>query len=88
MSVTSWGCDVAIVIGNNSRRNTYMFPSVCGLNPFAKISNISLLCKFLGFFCQKWLTDHRIIGLFSLSHEQNNARFNYAMARKQRRMPI
>ena len=29
-----------------------------------------------------------IIGLFSLSHEQNNARFNYAMARKQRRMPI
>ena len=26
-----------------------------------------------------------IIGLFSLSHEQNNARFNYAMARKQRR---
>ena len=62
MSVTGWGCDVAIVIGNNSRRNTYMFPSVCGLNPFAKISNISLLCKFLGFFCQKWLTDHRIIG--------------------------
>ena len=59
MSVTSWGCDVAIVIGNNSIRNTYMFPSVCGLNPFAKISNISLLCKFLGFFCQKWLTDHR-----------------------------
>ena len=59
MSVTGWGCDVAIVIGNNSRRNTYMFPSVCGLNPFAKISNISLLCKFLGFFCQKWLTDHR-----------------------------
>ncbi len=33
-------------------------------------------------------TDHRIIGLFSLSHEQNKARFNYAMARKQRRMPI
>ena len=29
-----------------------------------------------------------LIGLFSLSHEQNNARFNYAMARKQRRMPI
>ena len=29
-----------------------------------------------------------IIGLFSLSHEQNKARFNYAMARKQRRMPI
>ena len=26
-----------------------------------------------------------IIGLFSLSHEQNKARFNYAMARKQRR---
>ena len=23
-----------------------------------------------------------IIGLFSLSHEQNKARFNYAMARK------
>ena len=30
----------------------------------------------------------RIIGLFSLSHEQNKARFNYAVARKQRRMPI
>ena len=30
-------------------------------------------------------TDHRIIGLFSLSHEQNKARFNYAVARKQRR---
>ena len=29
-----------------------------------------------------------IIGLFSLSHEQNKARFNYAMARKQRRLPI
>ena len=27
----------------------------------------------------------RIIGLFSLSHEQNKARFNYAVARKQRR---
>ena len=26
-----------------------------------------------------------IIGLFSLSHEQNKARFNYAVARKQRR---
>ena len=30
----------------------------------------------------------RIIGLFSLSHEQNKARFNYAVARRQRRMPI
>ena len=27
----------------------------------------------------------RIIGLFSLSHEQKKARFNYAVARKQRR---
>ena len=80
MSVTGWGCDVAIVIGNNSRRNTYMFPSVCGLNPFAKISNISLLCKFLGFFCQKWLTDHRILdGCFLVARAQEIFRriFNY-----------
>ena len=34
------------------------------------------------------VTQKSIIGLFSLSHEQNKARFNYAMARKQRRMPI
>ena len=27
----------------------------------------------------------RIVGLFSLSHEQNKARFNYAVAREQRR---
>ena len=30
----------------------------------------------------------RIIGLFSLSHEQNKARFNYAVARKQRRSQL
>ena len=34
------------------------------------------------------VTQKSIIGLFSLSHEQNKARFDYAMARKQRRMPI
>ena len=33
-------------------------------------------------------SEHRVIGLFSLSHEQNKARFNYAVARRQRRMPI
>ena len=33
-----------------------------------------------------FLYDHRMLdGLFSLSHEQNNARFDYAMTRKQRR---
>ena len=65
---------------NHHRNLDGIYTDVLGV-AYGKKSLEEILFKML-------LRKKSIIGLFSLSHEQNKARFNYAMARKQRRMPI